>query len=55
MSDTSASMIRAALKSAADPTQAPAMQAYMKSAMPFLGIPAPVRRQIVREAVRAHR
>ena len=53
MPDTSASTIRAALESAADPTQAPAMQAYMKSAMPFLGVPAPARRRIVREAVRA--
>ena len=54
MSHTPASTIRAALKSAADPTQAPAMQAYMKSAMPFLGVPAPARRQIVRDAIRAH-
>jgi len=54
MYDSPASKIRATLKSAADPTLAPAMQAYMKSAMPFLGVPAPARRQIVRDAVRAH-
>jgi 3-methyladenine DNA glycosylase AlkD len=54
MSDTPASTIRAALKSAADPTEAQAMQSYMKSAMPFLGVPAPVRRRIVRDAIRAH-
>jgi 3-methyladenine DNA glycosylase AlkD len=52
MPDT-ASTIRAALTSAADPTLAPAMQAYMKSAMPFLGVPAPLRRQVVRDAIRA--
>jgi 3-methyladenine DNA glycosylase AlkD len=31
---------RAALVAAADPARAPAMQAYMKSAMPFHGVPA---------------
>ncbi|APR75181.1 DNA alkylation repair enzyme [Minicystis rosea] len=35
--------IRAALTEAADPTKAPAMTAYMKSAMPFLGVPKPAR------------
>jgi 3-methyladenine DNA glycosylase AlkD len=38
---------------AADPTKAPAMQAYMKSAMPFLGVPAPERRRCVRRALDA--
>jgi 3-methyladenine DNA glycosylase AlkD len=38
---------------AADPTKAPAMQAYMKSAMPFFGVPAPERRRCVRSALDA--
>ncbi len=33
--------IRAELAARADPTRAPAMQAYMKSTMPFLGVAAP--------------
>lgn len=32
--------VRAALAAVADPARAPAMQAYMKSAMPYLGVPA---------------
>lgn len=35
--------VRAALHEAADPQRAPAMQAYMKSAMPFLGVDKPAR------------
>lgn len=31
---------RAALMAVAEPARAPAMQAYMKSAMPFLGVSA---------------
>ncbi len=31
--------LRAALHAVADPARAPAMQAYMKSAMPYLGVP----------------
>lgn len=34
--------VRAALATSADPARAPAMQAYMKSAMPFLGVASPV-------------
>ncbi len=41
--------LRAALAAAADPARAPAMQAYMKSAMPFHGVSAPARRAIVAE------
>lgn len=33
--------LRAALQAAADPTRAAAMQAYMKSEMPYWGVPAP--------------
>lgn len=41
------SEIRAALRAAADPSKATAQQAYMKSAMPFLGVTVPVVRRIV--------
>jgi 3-methyladenine DNA glycosylase AlkD len=44
--------LRADLAAAADPARAPAMQAYMKSAMPYLGIAAPLRRQLVTERVK---
>ncbi len=45
--------IRAAFAAHADATRAPAMQAYMKSALPFRGIAAPLRRRLQAEAVRA--
>src|SRR3569623_968634 len=35
-----AKRVRAALEAAADPARAPGMQAYMKSAMPYLGVSA---------------
>ena len=38
--------LRAALAVHADPAKAGAMQSYMKSALPFYGIPAPLRRQL---------
>lgn len=41
--------VRAALKSAADPKRAPAMQAYMKSKMPYHGCTAPVVKATCRE------
>lgn len=37
--------VRRELRRIADPRKAPAMQAYMKSAMPFHGIPAPLLRE----------
>ncbi|WP_283134297.1 DNA alkylation repair protein [Rhizohabitans arisaemae] len=40
--------VRLALTKAADPERAPAMQAYMKSELPFRGVPAGPRRQILR-------
>jgi 3-methyladenine DNA glycosylase AlkD len=43
--------IRADLAAAGDPTQATAMQAYMKSTMPFHGVPTPERRRLTRAAV----
>jgi 3-methyladenine DNA glycosylase AlkD len=40
--------VRAALRGAAQPELAPPMQAYMKSATPFLGVRAPVMRALTR-------
>ncbi len=48
------SAIRSALRDAADAERAPRMQAYMKSAMPFLGVPMPAVRTITKAALRAH-
>lgn len=45
--------LRAALARVADPSRAPAMQAYMKSAMPYLGVPATPLRQVCREVFRS--
>jgi len=45
--------LRADLAAVADPARAPAMQAYMKSAMPYLGIAAPLRRSTVTARVKA--
>jgi 3-methyladenine DNA glycosylase AlkD len=45
--------LRAALRQAADPLKAPLMQAYMKSAMPYHGVPSPLLRQICRETFTA--
>jgi 3-methyladenine DNA glycosylase AlkD len=40
--------VRVALQDAADPSRAPAMQAYMRSAMPFHGVLAPSLRKVCR-------
>ncbi|MGS0688022.1 DNA alkylation repair protein [Nakamurella sp. GG22] len=45
-------VVRAELRAAADPTRAPQMRAYMKSAMPYLGVPLPVTRRIARTAAK---
>jgi 3-methyladenine DNA glycosylase AlkD len=45
---------RAALEAAADADRAPAMQAYMKSAMPYYGVSSVPLRQIVREVDARH-
>ena len=42
--------IRSGLADAADPARAPAMQAYMKSSMPYRGVSAPVVRRLCRGA-----
>jgi len=47
--------VRVGLRAAADPAKAPAMQAYMKSAMPYLGVSSPARAVVLREAFAAHR
>ena len=44
--------VRADLRAAADPVRAPQMQAYMKSTMPYLGVPVPGVRRIVRAAAK---
>lgn len=41
--------VRAGLAERADPEAAPAMQVYMKSAMPFRGVPKPARTGLLRE------
>lgn len=46
---TLAATVRARLTAIADPARAPGMQAYMKSAMPYLGVAATPMRQTCRE------
>jgi 3-methyladenine DNA glycosylase AlkD len=46
--------LRSAFAAHADAAQAVSMQAYMKSALPFCGIAAPLRRRLTAEAVKAH-
>lgn len=41
--------VRKALRQAGDPLKAPAMQAYMKSVMPYHGVPTPVLRRLCKE------
>jgi 3-methyladenine DNA glycosylase AlkD len=48
------SAIRKALGAAADSTKAPGMQAYMKSAMPYLGVQTPLFRKTIRPLLAAH-
>jgi 3-methyladenine DNA glycosylase AlkD len=50
--NTVAADIRSALRAAADPERAAGQQAYMKSAMPFLGVRVPEARRIARAAVK---
>jgi 3-methyladenine DNA glycosylase AlkD len=46
--------VRTALRAAADPAMAEPMRAYMKSAMPMLGVPQPVRAKALRPLLAAH-
>lgn len=49
-----ASTLRKEMAAAADPGKAPAMQAYMKSAMPYYGLSLPEVRRISRSAFEMH-
>ena len=46
--------VRAALAAIADPKKAPAMQRYMKSSMPYLGVPTPPLRRTCRAVFAQH-
>ena len=46
--------LRDGLAALGDPAKAPEMQRYMKSTMPYRGVPTPARRQLVRAALAAH-
>ena len=46
--------LRAGLAAAADPARAKGAQAYMKSEMPFWGVPSPVQKRLWRDAFAAH-
>lgn len=46
--------VRAALHAVADPVAAEPMRAYMKSSMPFLGVPTPARTAALRPVLAAH-
>jgi 3-methyladenine DNA glycosylase AlkD len=46
--------LRAAFAANANPALAGPMQAYMKSTLPFYGIPAPLRRRLTAAVVKAH-
>ena len=46
--------IRAALARVADTERAPKMQAYMKSAMPYLGVPSPILKREMSALAKQH-
>jgi 3-methyladenine DNA glycosylase AlkD len=46
--------VRAGLAAAANPAKAPAMQAYMKSAMPYRGVASPGQKQVFAQVLAAH-
>ncbi|MBB2936362.1 3-methyladenine DNA glycosylase AlkD [Amycolatopsis bartoniae] len=46
--------VRESLAAAGDPEKAVEMRRYMKSAMPFHGVPKPVRQQVTRRVFAAH-
>ena len=46
--------VRRRLAEIGDPAKAPAMQAYMKSAMPYRGVPSPAQKRLAREVFAAH-
>ncbi len=53
MTDGLVEVVRADLRRVAEPDRAPAMRAYMRSAMPFLGVRRPLVRATVRQAAAA--
>jgi 3-methyladenine DNA glycosylase AlkD len=46
--------VRRSLREVADPAKAPAMQAYMKSAMPYYGAPAPLTKRVFAQVLHDH-
>ena len=52
VTDDLAARIRADLQTVADPDRAPGQQAYMKSAMPFLGVRVPDARLVAKRAAK---
>lgn len=52
VTDDLAARIREELRDLADPHRAPAQQAYMKSAMPFLGVRVPDARSVAKRAAK---
>jgi 3-methyladenine DNA glycosylase AlkD len=50
-----AASVRRGLEEVADPARAPGQQAYMKSAMPFLGVAVPTARRVARSAAKAQK
>ncbi|MFD1847768.1 DNA alkylation repair protein [Arthrobacter flavus] len=46
--------LRAELRAVADPAKAPQMQAYMKSAMPYLGVQSPPFKRVCRTVLAGH-
>jgi 3-methyladenine DNA glycosylase AlkD len=50
VTDDLAAQVRADLRAAADPSRAAGQQAYMKSAMPFLGVRVPEARRVAKRA-----
>ncbi|MFI5615315.1 DNA alkylation repair protein [Amycolatopsis sp. NPDC051903] len=48
------SAVRTGLAERADPAKAPAMQAYMKSGMPFRGVAKPARSALMKEVLATH-
>jgi 3-methyladenine DNA glycosylase AlkD len=47
--------LRSRLRQVSDPEKAPQMQKYMKSSMPYLGVPAPLARKVFKETFAALR
>jgi 3-methyladenine DNA glycosylase AlkD len=46
--------VRRSLREVADPAKAPVMQGYMKSAMPYQGVPAPIAKRVFAQVLRDH-